>query len=67
MSTTRAEVEKELLKLPAQKRFREFNTHLAKTAAEWVAMEKQLLKQPKQVASCTCVQVALSPALCPSS
>ncbi len=45
LSMTREEVEKELLKaLPAQKRFREFNTHLAKTEAEWVAMEKQLLK-----------------------
>ncbi len=42
LSMTREEVEKELLKMPAQKRFREFNTHLAKTAAEWAAMEKQL-------------------------
>jgi hypothetical protein len=42
LSMTREEVEKELLKMPAHKRFKEFNTHLAKTEAEWVAMEKQL-------------------------
>jgi hypothetical protein len=44
LDMTREEVEKELLKMPAQKRFREFNNHLAKTRAEWVAMEKQLEK-----------------------
>ncbi len=43
-SMTREEVETELLKMPAHTRFREFNTHLAKTAAEWAAMEQQLLK-----------------------
>jgi hypothetical protein len=37
-------VETELLKMPAQARFREFNTHLAKTDAEWAAMEKRLQK-----------------------
>ncbi len=44
LSMTRKPVETKLLKMPAQKRFREFNTHLAKTAAEWAAMEKQLKK-----------------------
>jgi hypothetical protein len=43
-SMTREEVETELLKIPAHRRFREFNTHLAKTAAEWAALDKQLLK-----------------------
>jgi hypothetical protein len=41
---TRERVETEMLKMPAQKRFREFNTHLAKTKAEWAAMDEQLKK-----------------------
>jgi hypothetical protein len=41
---TRKEVETELLKMPAHKDFRRFNTHLATTEAEWVALEKQLKK-----------------------
>jgi hypothetical protein len=41
---TRGQVEMEMLKMPAQKRFREFNTHLAKTKAEWAAMDEQLKK-----------------------
>jgi hypothetical protein len=32
LSMTRGEVETELLKMPAHRRFRELNTHLAKTA-----------------------------------
>ncbi len=47
---TREEVEKELLKMPAQKRFREFNKHLAKTEAEWAAMEKRNKATPKTAA-----------------
>jgi hypothetical protein len=31
LGMTRKEMETEMLKMPAQKRFREFNTHLAKT------------------------------------
>ncbi len=41
---TREEVETELLKMPAHQAFRRFNTHLAKTKAEWAAMEKRLEK-----------------------
>ncbi len=44
LSMTRKEVETELLKMPAQKDFRRFNTHLANTEAEWAAMEKRLKK-----------------------
>jgi hypothetical protein len=35
LGMTREELEKEMLKMPAQKRFREFYTHLASTEAEW--------------------------------
>ncbi len=44
LSMTRKPVETELLKVPAHKDFKRFNTHLAKTPAEWAAMEKQLKK-----------------------
>jgi hypothetical protein len=40
LSMTREEVEKELLKMPAHHAHQ--GVHLAKTEAEWVAMEKQL-------------------------
>jgi hypothetical protein len=67
---TREEVETELLKLPAHKEFRRFNTHLASSEAQWAAMEKQLKKVetwPKDMRECSALALILPPcslALC---
>jgi hypothetical protein len=60
---TREEVEKELLKMPGHNDFRRFNTHLAKTEAEWAAMEKQLKKVetwPRDKRECSALALPLA-------
>jgi hypothetical protein len=64
LSMTREEVETELLKMPAHKDFKRFNTHLAKTEAEWAAMEKQLKKVetwPRDKRECSALALILLP------